>query len=181
MNIWHRADPSRISPQSFLACVEISKGSKNKYELDKYSGALILDRILYTSTHYPQNYGFIPRTLASDGDPLDVLVLCSEAIVPLAIVDCYPIGLLEMVDCGSNDQKIIAIAKNDPVYNSFRDMGDVPDHILQEIRHFFKVYKELEGKPTVVNKIRGRTTAMQIIQDCMDAYKDKFGDGEDYF
>ena len=119
MNIWHRADPTQIKPESFLACIEISQGSKNKYELDKYSGALKLDRILYTSTHYPHNYGFIPRTYADDGDPLDVLVICSEPIIPLALVECYPIGMLEMIDNGSKDAKIIAIAKNDPVYNSF--------------------------------------------------------------
>lgn len=181
MNIWHRVDPKRITPSSFLACIEISKGSKNKYELDKYSGALYLDRILYTSTHYPQNYGFIPRTLADDGDALDVLVICSESIVPFAIVDCYPIGILEMVDGGSKDAKVLAIAKSDPVFNSFTDIKQVPGHILQEIKHFFTVYKELEGKKTVVDKIHGRDIAMEIIQKCIDAYKEKFGDGEKYY
>lgn len=181
MNIWHRADPSRIMPEHFLSCIEISKGSKNKYELDKYSGALILDRILYTSTHYPQNYGFIPRTLAGDGDPLDVLVLCSESIVPLAVLECYPIGILEMLDCGSNDQKIIAIAQGDPFYNSFKDLSDMPEHVLQEIKHFFKVYKELEGKTTVVNTFRGRSDAIKVIKECIAAYSEKYGDGENYF
>ena len=174
MNIWHRADPKKITPESFLACIEISKGSKNKYELDKYSGALKLDRILYTSTHYPQNYGFIPRTLADDGDALDVLVICSEPIIPLAICECYPIGMLEMIDSGSKDAKIIAICKNDPVFNSFTDIKQVPEHILQEIRHFFIVYKQLEGKETVVNKIRGKSIAMDVIQKCIDAYKKEF-------
>ncbi len=181
MNIWHRVDPKRISPESFLSCIEISKGSKNKYELDKYSGALYLDRILYTSTHYPQNYGFIPRTLADDGDALDVLVIASQEIVPLAIVDCYPIGILEMIDGGDKDAKIIAICKNDPVYNSFTDIKQVPDHILLEIKHFFSVYKELEGKETVVNKIHGRAKAMEIIQKCIDAYTEKYGDGSKYY
>lgn len=181
MNIWHRADPKRISPSSFLACIEISKGSKNKYELDKYSGALYLDRILYTSTHYPQNYGFIPRTLAEDGDALDVLVICSQPIVPLAIVDCYPIGMLEMIDGGNKDAKIIAICKNDPVYNCFIDIKTLPDHILQEVKHFFTVYKELEGKETVVNKIHGREVAMEEIAKCMQFYTDKFGDGSKYY
>lgn len=181
MNIWHRVDPKRINPHSFLACIEISKGSKNKYELDKYSGALYLDRILYTSTHYPQNYGFIPRTLADDGDALDVLVICSQEIVPLAIVDCYPIGILEMIDGGSKDAKILAIAKNDPVYNSFTDIKNIPDHILQEIRHFFSVYKELEGKETIVDQIHGREKAEEIIKKCIQAYTDKFGDGQKYY
>lgn len=181
MNIWHRVDPKRITVDSFLACIEISKGSKNKYELDKYSGALYLDRILYTATHYPQNYGFIPRTLADDGDALDVLVICSESIVPLAIVDCYPVGILEMIDGGSKDAKIIAICKNDPVFNSFIDIKNIPDHILQEIKHFFKVYKELEGKETVVNEIHGRAMAQKVIQVCIDAYTKKFGDGSKYY
>lgn len=181
MNIWHRVDPKRITPDSFLACIEISKGSKNKYELDKYSGALYLDRILYTSTHYPQNYGFIPRTLADDGDALDVLVICSEAIVPFAICECYPIGILEMVDGGSKDAKIIAICKNDPVYNSFTDIKSVPDHLLKEIQHFFTVYKQLEGKNAEVDKIHGASMAKDVIQKCMDAYTKKFGDGSKYY
>lgn len=174
MNIWHRADPSKIKPEEFLACVEISKGSKNKYELDKYSGALKLDRILYTATHYPQNYGFIPRTLADDGDALDVLVICSEPIVPLAIVECYPIGMLEMIDSGSKDAKIIAICKNDPFFNGYTDIKQVPEHILEEIKHFFIVYKQLEGKETVVNNMRGKVIAMEVIQKCIDAYNKKF-------
>lgn len=176
MNIWHRADPNRIKPESFLACVEISKGSKNKYELDKYSGGLILDRILYTATHYPQNYGFIPRTYAGDGDPLDVLVICSESIVPLAIVECYPIGMLEMIDGGFVDTKILAIPFNDPVFNCFTDIKQLPDHLLQEIKHFFEVYKQLEGKDTVVNKIRGKNLAMDTIAECIKAYNEKFPD-----
>ena len=166
--------PTQIKPESFLACIEISQGSKNKYELDKYSGALKLDRILYTSTHYPHNYGFIPRTYADDGDPLDVLVICSEPIIPLALVECYPIGMLEMIDNGSKDAKIIAIAKNDPVYNSFSDIKQIPNHILQEIKHFFVVYKQLEGKETIVNNIRGRMMAMDVISACIEAYKKKF-------
>ncbi len=181
MNIWHRVDPKRISPESFLACIEISKGSKNKYELDKYSGALYLDRILYTSTHYPQNYGFIPRTLADDGDALDVLVIASEEIVPLAIVDCYPIGILEMIDGGSKDAKILAICKNDPVFNCFEDIKNIPDHILLEIKHFFSVYKELEGKQTFVDKIHGKAKAMEVIQKCIDAYTERYGDGSKYY
>lgn len=174
MNLWHRANPEAIKPEEFLACIEIPQGSKNKYELDKYSGALKLDRILYTSTHYPHNYGFIPRTLADDGDALDVMVICSEPIVPLALVECYPIGLLEMIDGGDKDAKILAIAKNDPVFNAFTDIKQVPEHILNEIRHFFQVYKQLEGKETVVNNIHGREVAMKIIKKCIEAYKVKF-------
>ena len=178
MNIWHRADPARITPESFLACIEISKGSKNKYELDKYSGGLILDRILHTSTHYPQNYGFIPRTYAGDGDPLDVLVICSEPIVPLAIVECFPIGMLEMTDSGKVDTKILAIAKNDPVYNAFVDIKMLPQHILDEIKHFFKVYKELEGKETFVDKFHGKEVAMKAIKKAIEEYNELFPDKE---
>ena len=177
MNLWHRVNPKSITPENFLACIEIPKGSKNKYELDKYSGALKLDRILYTSTHYPQNYGFIPRTLSEDGDPLDVLVICSEPIVSLALVECYPIGVLEMVDSGDRDTKILAVAKNDPVFNSITELKQVPGHLLDEIRHFFKVYKELEGKVTTVqDQFHGRSLAVKEIEKCINAYLEKFGE-----
>ena len=114
MNLWHDIAPARVRPEDFFAVIEIEKGSKNKYEMDKETGALRLDRILYTSTHYPANYGFIPRTWADDGDPLDVLVLCSECIRPLSLVECYPIGVISMEDSGSLDEKIIAIPFQDP-------------------------------------------------------------------
>lgn len=174
MNLWHRVHPDKVKPDNFLACIEISKGSKNKYELDKYSGALVLDRVLYTSTHYPQNYGFIPRTLAADGDALDVLVLCSEAIIPLALVECYPIGMLEMTDSGYTDTKIIAICKHDPIYNGYKDIEDIPEHIFDELSHFFRVYKELEGKVTVVNNVLGKDAAIHTIKVCMDEYNKAF-------
>ena len=114
MNIWHDIQASRIKPENFVAVIEIQKGSKQKYELDKKTGLLILDRILYTSTHYPANYGFIPHTLASDGDPLDVLVLCSESLLPLSLVNVYPIGVITMEDNGDADEKIIAIPSSSP-------------------------------------------------------------------
>ena len=173
-NPMHDIDESRIKPDSFVAYIEISKGSKNKYELDKESGLLRLDRILYTSTHYPQNYGFIPKTFASDGDPLDVLVLCSESINPSSLVDCYPIGVLEMVDNGSEDQKIIAICGHDPFFNCYKDMDELPSHLLDEIKHFFAVYKELEGKSTLVTKIDSKKRAIEVISQCIEAYKKRF-------
>lgn len=119
MNLWHGISPARIHTDDFLAVIEIEKGSKNKYEMDKETGALRLDRILYTSTHYPANYGFIPRTFADDGDPLDVLVLCSETIIPMSLVRCYPIGVITMEDGGAIDEKIIAIPFDDPTYNTY--------------------------------------------------------------
>jgi inorganic pyrophosphatase len=174
MNIWHDIDASRIKPQEFVACIEISKGSKMKYELDKVTGMLSLDRVLYTSTHYPANYGFIPRTYADDNDPLDVLVLCNEIIQPLCLVNCYPIGVIKMIDSNEVDEKIIAICKGDPSMNSYHDVSELPKHIFDEISHFFTVYKQLENKETSVTEVLGRDCAIKIIQNCLNTYEDKF-------
>lgn len=171
MNIWHDLEPERISKHDFIAVVEISKGSKKKYELDKTTGFLILDRVLYTATHYPANYGFIPRTYASDGDPLDVLVLCSESLQPLSLVRCYPIGVISMEDNGKLDEKIIAIPYGDPMYNCYRDIKGLPQHISDEMEHFFSVYKTLEHKTTAVSKTADREEAEKIIAGSMSAYK----------
>ncbi len=173
-NIWHDMDPERITPEDFIAVIEIEKGSKKKYELDKQTGMLILDRVLYTSTHYPSNYGFIPRTYADDDDPLDVLVFCSEGIDPLATVRCYPIGMITMLDNGRNDEKIIAIPFADPTFNGYKDIKDLPKHIFEEIRHFFSVYKMLEGKQTSVDEVRNREDAIAAIRKSIDTYKEKF-------
>ncbi len=173
-NIWHDISPSRITKNDFIAVIEIEKGSKKKYELDKETGHLILDRILYTSTHYPANYGLIPRTYADDGDPLDVLLLCSEVIQPLSLVRCYPIGVITMKDQGRLDEKIIAIPFHDPTYNTYHDISELPAHIFQEMSHFFSVYKNLEGKETVVDELAGADAARQVIQKCLDAYIEKF-------
>ena len=173
-NIWHDISPSRINPEDFIAVIEIEKGSKKKYELDKETGHIILDRILYTSTHYPANYGLIPRTFADDGDPLDVLVLCSENILPQSLVRCYPIGVITMQDQGKMDEKIIAIPFEDPTYNTYRDISELPSHIFSEMRHFFSVYKNLEGKTTVVDEEQGPDEAKRIILNCLDNYIEKF-------
>lgn len=173
-NIWHDISPTRITPADFIAVVEIEKGSKKKYELDKETGHLILDRILYTSTHYPSNYGLIPRTYADDLDPLDVLVLSSEVIQPMSLVRCYPIGVLTMLDQGHLDEKIIAIPFQDPTYNSYKDVSQLPAHIFSEMSHFFTVYKNLEGKETVVDELRDAGEARKVIQKCLDAYIDKY-------
>lgn len=173
-NLWHSISPSRVSPEDFIAVIEIEKGSKNKYELDKDSGALILDRILYTSTHYPANYGFIPRTFADDGDPLDVLVLSSEGILPMSLVRCYPIGVMTMIDNGKLDEKIIAIPFNDPNYNSFKDISELPEHRFLEMQHFFKVYKTLENKKTKVDDVDDAKEAKKIIKKCLDNYIETF-------
>ncbi len=170
MNIWHHIAKERIAPERFMACIEISKGSKNKYELDKQTGLLKMDRVLYTSTHYPANYGFIPRTLADDDDPLDVLVLCSESILPLTLVECYPIGVIVMEDNGDFDEKIIAIPFRDPSYNNYQDINEIPSHVFEEIRHFFEVYKSLEGTKTVVQEVSDKKSSMEIIKKCLDKY-----------
>lgn len=171
MNPWHDVREDRVTSDEFISLIEISKGSKNKYELDKESGLLILDRVLFTSTHYPQNYGFIPKTYAEDFDPLDVLVLCSEPILPMAFVKAKPIGVLIMADNGLNDEKIIAVASNDPFYNLYEDISDLPSHILDEIKHFFTVYKTLEGKETAIDTIKDKTEAKRIIESCLARYK----------
>ncbi len=174
-NIWHDIKADRIRPNDFISVIEIEKGSKNKYELDKETGLLILDRILYTSTHYPANYGFIPRTYADDGDPLDVLLLCSEPVVPLTMVRSFPIGVISMIDGGRRDEKIIALPFGDPTYKDYNDINQLPSHIFEEMRHFFSVYKSLEGKETAVDEVQGRETAVKIIEECIKNYREKFG------
>ena len=178
MNIWHDINSKRITNEEFICCIEISKGSKMKYELDKETGRLVLDRVLYTSTHYPNNYGFIPKTLSGDGDPLDVLVMCQEPIVPLALVKAYPIGVVKMIDSDEVDEKIIAIASGDPSLNCYSDIQNLPKHILDEIIHFFKVYKQLENKQTSVREILGSREARKIISDAIETYKQAFPDHE---
>ena len=173
-NVWHGINPERIKKDDFLAVIEIAAGGKNKYELDKETGMIILDRVLYTSTHYPANYGFIPRTFADDGDPLDVLVLCQERIDSLVLVRCYPIGVIQMIDNGAVDEKIIALPFNDPTYSVSKDLSELPEHIFKEISHFFEVYKFLENKETAVNEILGRKEAEKIIEKCLKSYDDKF-------
>ena len=174
MNIWHDIEPKRITPTDFIAYIEITKGQKQKYELDKATGMLILDRVLYTSTHYPANYGLIPRTYTDDQDPLDVLVLCSETLMPLTLVKCYPIGVIRMLDNGHRDDKIIAIPFDDPNYNMYTDIEELPKHIFDEMIHFFKVYKELENKTTAVNEIDHADVAKQIIAHDIESYIENF-------
>ena len=177
MNILHSISKTRITPKQFLACIEIPKGSKNKYELDKESGALILDRILFTATHYPQNYGFIPRTWGLDEDPLDVLVLSTQSISSLALVRCAPIGILRMVDSGEVDEKIIAVCVNDPDYSNYKDIADLPPHVLDEISHFFQHYKELEHKKeTEIRGFEGHEAAEATIEAALVRYDRKFPD-----
>jgi len=173
-NIWHDISPKRINADDFICVIEISKGSKKKYELDKETGYLMLDRILYTSTHYPANYGFIPRTYGDDNDPLDVLLLCSETIEPMTLVRAYPIGVISMIDNGRNDEKIVAVPFNDPYYNVYKDISELPGHVFEEMSHFFTVYKNLENKETAVNEVSNKEQALKIIDAAIDNYVEKF-------
>ena len=173
-NIWHDISPKRIGAEDFVCVIEITKGSKKKYELDKETGLIMLDRILYTSTHYPANYGFIPRTYGDDGDPLDVVVISSESIDPMTLVRCYPIGVITMKDSGKFDEKIISIPFNDPNYNDYKDISELPKHLFDEMKHFFTVYKSLEGKETVVDEIQNREKAIEIIRASIDNYVAEF-------
>ena len=174
MNIWHDIDPAEITPEKFTGVIEIPKGSKCKYEMDKKTGICRLDRILYTATHYPANYGFIPRTFADDGDPLDVLVLCDEPIYPLTLVDVYPIGVVRMIDGGKLDDKIIAVPVADPTYFGINDIDELPAHIFDEILHFFTVYKQLENKQTAVKELFGGKEAAEIVAQCIACYIETF-------
>ena len=178
MNIWHDIPPEEIAPDNFSAVIEIPKDSSCKYELDKSTGMLRLDRVLYTATHYPANYGFIPRTYADDGDPLDVLVLCSEQIFPMTLVQVYPIGVMRMIDGGKLDDKIIAVPFSDPTYRGIRSIGELPSHIFDEIMHFFTVYKQLENKQTAVKELFDYKDAIRIVREAIEAYEQLIKNGE---
>ena len=174
MNIWHDINSNRISEEDFVAVIEIPKGSKTKYEVDKETGLVILDRVLSTSTQYPLNYGFIPKTLSGDGDPLDVLVLCSETLYPLSLVRCYPIGVINMIDNNSTDEKIIAIPFNDPFFNEYKNIEDLPTHLSQEIVHFLSVYKALETTKTTVDSMHSKSEAIKVIIEAKKLYSSTF-------
>ncbi len=174
MNIWHDIDEDRIYPTDFISVIEISRGSNMKYELDKKTGMLALDRVLFTATYYPMNYGFIPRTYGDDHDPLDVLLLCSHPIQPMTLVRSYPIGVMYMEDGGMGDEKIIAIPYGDPTYKSYTDIKELPKHIFEEVKHFFSVYKQLESKSTIVREIGGPVEAIAVIERAIENYKTHF-------
>ena len=174
MNIWKEMSKDRIKAEDFVACIEIEQGSKNKYELDKETGLIMLDRVLYTSTHYPMNYGFIPRTYSEDNDPLDVFVLCSQPIMQNCLVRCYPIGVVKMIDREENDEKIIAIPFGDPQWHHIQDLTELPTHIMTELKHFLEVYKQLENKKVVVQEIGGKDIAIKTINESLERFTRKF-------
>jgi len=167
----------KFDEEIFPVYIEISKGSKNKYELDKNTGLLRLDRILYTSTHYPQNYGYIPLTICDDGDPLDALVICSEALLPKSFCMCRAIGVVRMIDNKKQDDKILCVPIKDPFYAEVKSLDSIPKHLVDEIIHFFSVYKVLEGKETAVNDRGDEKLAKEIVKVALEEYK-KLEDNE---
>ncbi len=170
MHAWHDVTPGEGLPGRFTAVVEIPMGSSVKYELDKETGMLRLDRILYSAVYYPANYGFIPQTLAEDDDPLDVLVLCQEAVAPLTLVKARAIGLMTMVDCGKKDHKVLAVAVDDPEYTNFAEASELPVHRLTMLRRFFQDYKTLEGKAVEVDELQPAAAAMPVIEEALARY-----------
>jgi inorganic pyrophosphatase len=167
---WHDVTPGEHLPDEFIAVIEIPMGSSVKYELDKETGLLRLDRILYSAVYYPANYGFLPQTLAEDDDPLDVLVLCQEAVAPLTLVGARAIGLMTMVDGGKKDHKVLAVAVHDPEYSGFREAAELPAHRLSMLRRFFQDYKTLEGKAVEVDELQPAAAALPVIEDALARY-----------
>jgi inorganic pyrophosphatase len=172
LHAWHDVTPGEHLPLEFMSVVEIPMGSSVKYELDKQTGLLRLDRILYSAVHYPANYGFIPQTLAEDDDPLDVLVLCQEPVAPLTLVKARAIGLMTMIDSGKKDHKILAVAVDDPEYEGFREANELPPHRLAMLRRFFQDYKKLEGKAVDVDEFQLADAALPVINEALTRYSD---------
>jgi len=171
---WHDVTPGiegRELPGEFRAVIEIPKGSSNKYELDKASGLLKLDRVLSSAVHYPANYGFIPQTLAEDDDPLDVLVYCTEEIPPMTLCNARAVGMMTMVDHGDPDHKIVSVLMEDPIYSEFRRASDFPKHIFKMLRNFFEDYKTLEGKQVEVDEILPAEAAYAVIENSLTRYE----------
>jgi inorganic pyrophosphatase len=171
IHAWHDITPGENIPNEFNAVIEIPFGSSVKYELDKGSGLIKLDRILYSAVYYPANYGFIPQTLAEDDDPLDVLVFCQEPVVPLTIIHARTVGLMTMIDGGKMDHKVVAVATKDPEFNSYTDAREMPPHRLMMLRRFFQDYKMLEGKGAVeVDEVQPPQDAFPVIEAALAAY-----------
>ena len=171
---WHGVSPGDKVPRQVKAIIEIPQGSRAKYEIDKASGLLKLDRVIYSSFIYPVNYGFIPQTLGQDGDPLDILVLCSQSITPLCLVDATVIGNMQMIDSGEQDDKIIAVATKDPSVNHINNVEDLPQHFFNELKHYFEEYKVLENKKVEIDNFQDKATALKIVEDALNYYKENY-------
>ena len=177
MDIWKSIKPSRVTPESFVVLIEIPQGSKIKCVFDESTQSLLVDRILHTSTHYPANYGLIPRTKAEDGDSINALVMCSEVLHPLSLVECYPVGMVSMTDSGTTDEKIIAVPYGDPKFNGYRDISELPEHIVKELSHFFLVYKTLEGMVTANIEFGNSVVAKNSLLRSILRYKETVDTG----
>lgn len=175
MNPWHDISYGDNTPDVVKGIIEIPKGSRAKYELDKDSGMLMLDRVLYSAVYYPANYGFIPQTYCDDGDPLDILVLSQIDLVPMCLVNAKVIGVMRMLDGGEADDKIIAVAENDRSVSHINDISELPEHFIREMRAFFEDYKKLEHKEVVVEDFQDREVAFEIVQKAIQDYNDSFG------
>jgi inorganic pyrophosphatase len=171
---WHAVHYGEKAPALINTIVEIPQGSRSKYEVDKTTGLLRLDRVIYSSFHYPINYGFIPQTLGQDDDPLDILVICSQSIQSLCIVEARVIGNMQMIDSGKKDDKIISVADKDPSVNHITGMSELPKHFLAELRNFFEQYKVLENKKVEIDNFQDENTACKIIADAIELYKERF-------
>jgi inorganic pyrophosphatase len=173
---WHDIPTGRNPPESLTAVIEIPANERNKYELDKDSGLFRLDRVLHSAVHYPGDYGFFPRTLGDDGDPLDVLLLMTIPVFTGCLVECRPIGLFHLVDHGDADEKVLAVPFADPYFDGQHDIADIPQHYLREIEHFFRVYKDLEGKHTETRGFEDATAARRAITQAMATYDAAYGE-----
>ncbi|HZF65879.1 MAG TPA: inorganic diphosphatase [Chitinophagaceae bacterium] len=173
---WHGASYGDSAPHIVKALIEIPQGSRTKYEIDKPTGLLKLDRVIHSSFYYPVNYGFIPQTLGDDDDPLDILVLCSQSINPLCLVEATVIGNMQMIDTGDKDDKIIAVATRDPSVNHITDIDELPKHFFHELKHYFEQYKVLENKQVQIDKFQSKEDAFIVINDAIKLYKKKFND-----
>ena len=171
---WHGAHYGDKAPHTVNGLIEIPQGSKSKYEIDKTTGLLKLDRVIFSSFHYPVNYGFIPQTLGQDGDPLDILVICSENIQPLCLVESTVIGNMQMIDNGEKDDKIIAVASRDPAVNYISDIRDLPNHFTTVLRNFFEQYKVLENKKVEIDEFQDKEAAYSVIEAAIRFYKTSF-------
>jgi inorganic pyrophosphatase len=170
INAWRDIPPGSHPPELVTAIIEIPRGSRNKYELDKETGMMKLDRVLYSAVHYPGDYGFIPRTLFEDGDPIDILVRMNEPTFPGCMVEVRPIGVLKMLDKGEPDDKVLAVPVNDPFHSEYFDIADIPQHFLKEVEHFFHIYKDLEGKRVQILGWEKSEVAMQVIMASIERY-----------
>lgn len=171
---WHGVPVGKLAPRMVNAIIEIPQGSRAKYEIDKDSGLLRLDRIIYSSFYYPCNYGFIPQTYGGDKDPLDILVITSQPVQALCLMDAKVVGVMQMIDCGDADDKIISVAANDPGVNHYNNIEELPKHFFDELRHFFEEYKKLENKMVVVEEFGDKAMALKVVQDAIDFYKETF-------